>query len=429
MQTVTKHRLFNSAYLIIFVAGIGFFILSFMLLGILPGKQLQKEIEARAPANMQQYSAKEERGRIVYAREGCGYCHTQQVRFVAQDVSRWGAPTEAWETKYDYPQLWGTRRIGPDLARETEVRSNDWHLTHLFNPRYVVRDSVMPGYPWLFKGDANKPTSDGIDLVAYLQTLGRARKVSGYDDPLQAQVDAQQSTQKSSNAMSHDSMADEEMSASLNVSQDAIAARPRLDGPVPGFVIPTNANDRSIALRLGQAAFAENCAGCHGPSGTGDGLAAPTLLPRPANLRDAQFTTRHLADVLWNGRPGTAMPAWRDLDNSTLVALTLYVQSLHTAGERALPSSDVALGQSLFSTNCASCHGASGQGNGPASRGLSPRPANFWEKKGNTAYLENVLREGIPGTAMPPWKAVLSDEQRTAVVTYLRTLYQPTEQE
>nr|GFD27953.1 hypothetical protein [Tanacetum cinerariifolium] len=135
-----------------------------------------------------------------------------------------------------------------------------------------------------------------------------------------------------------------------------------------------------------QAAFAENCAGCHGPSGTGDGLAAPTLLPRPANLRDAQFTTRHLADVLWNGRPGTAMPAWRDLDNSTL-------------------------------------------GNGPASRGLSPRPANFWEKKGNTAYLENVLREGIPGTAMPPWKAVLSDEQRTAVVTYLRTLYQPTEQE
>jgi cbb3-type cytochrome oxidase cytochrome c subunit len=56
----------------------------------------------------------------------------------------------------DYPQLWGTRRIGPDLAREAGVRSDDWQLTHLYNPRLVVRDSVIPAYPYMFNGSASQ---------------------------------------------------------------------------------------------------------------------------------------------------------------------------------------------------------------------------------------------------------------------------------
>src|SRR5207253_5559299 len=87
------------------------------------------------------------------------------------DVRRFGAPTEAWETKYDYPQLWGTRRIGPDLSREFNVRPRDWQLTHLYNPRLVVQDSVMPPYSWLFNGSPDRPTQEALDVVAYLETL------------------------------------------------------------------------------------------------------------------------------------------------------------------------------------------------------------------------------------------------------------------
>ncbi|MDU9404186.1 cbb3-type cytochrome c oxidase subunit II [Pseudomonas sp. zfem004] len=417
MQTIVKHRLFNSAYLIIFVAGIGFFLLSFMLLGILPGKELQKNIDARAPANMPDYTAQEERGRAVYGREGCGYCHTQQVRFIDQDVARWGMPTEAWETKFDYPQLWGTRRIGPDLARETGVRTNDWQLTHLYNPRYTVSDSVMPGYPWLFEGAADKPTSEGMDLVAYLQTLGRARKVSGYDDQGGVEQPASGSTMP------------EGTDAALDPRQSPIAATPQLDGPVPGLVMPQNSRDLALALRRGPAAYALNCASCHGAQGAGDGPAAASLLPRPANLRDAAFTTERLADVLWNGRPATSMPAWRDLDSSTLAALAVYVQSLHVPKIAPAAPAEVALGKSLFESNCASCHGIGGKGDGPAARGLSPRPTNFQAKQGNPDYLLNILRNGVPGTAMPPWKLMFSDEQQSAVVAYLRSLYQPSEKE
>src|SRR5437899_11310883 len=169
------------AHVVAFGAGVGFFALSFLVLAIIPGKQLEREIKQAAPVTMASLTASEQRGRIIYGREGCAYCHTQQIRFLADDVRRFGAPTEAWETKYDYPQLWGTRRIGPDLSREFNLRPRDWQLTHLYNPRLVVRDSVMPPYPWLFDGTPGRPTQEGLDVLAYIQSLGRARQLSGFD--------------------------------------------------------------------------------------------------------------------------------------------------------------------------------------------------------------------------------------------------------
>jgi hypothetical protein len=98
------------AHAVIFGAGVGFFALSFLVLAILPGNELEDEIERAAPVTMPTLTAAEQRGRVVYGREGCAYCHTQQIRFLADDVRRFGAPTEPWETKYEYPQLWGPRR-------------------------------------------------------------------------------------------------------------------------------------------------------------------------------------------------------------------------------------------------------------------------------------------------------------------------------
>src|SRR6266481_6124602 len=82
-----------------------------------------------------------------------------------------------------------TRRIGPDLSREFNLHPRDWQLTHLYNPRLVVRDSVMPPYPWLFSGSANQPTQEGLDVLAYLQSLGRARQLSGFDRQAMASND------------------------------------------------------------------------------------------------------------------------------------------------------------------------------------------------------------------------------------------------
>ncbi|MCK9213672.1 MAG: cbb3-type cytochrome c oxidase subunit II, partial [Rhodoferax sp.] len=142
-------RWFGMAYLVIFVAGIGFFALSFVALGVLPGLRLEKEMDS-ARAVISAYSDAERRGQQTYVSLGCALCHTQQVRFLPTDIRRWGPPTQAWETQYDFPQLWGTRRIGPDLARESGVRSADWQLTHLHNPQSVVPGSAMPPFPWLF---------------------------------------------------------------------------------------------------------------------------------------------------------------------------------------------------------------------------------------------------------------------------------------
>ena len=115
----------------------------------------------------------------IYGREGCLNCHSQLVRNTVDDVRRFGPASQAWETEKEFPQLWGTRRIGPDLARESGKRSRDWHLTHLWNPRWVVPESNMPAHPWLFAGSSLQPTPEALDLVAYLDSLGRDALLAG----------------------------------------------------------------------------------------------------------------------------------------------------------------------------------------------------------------------------------------------------------
>ena len=177
-MTPQPRNVVRYAYLVASVAGVLFFAMSVALLGIWPSRVLQKQIDTMSPDHPLGLSASEQRGRRIYGREGCAYCHSQQVRYVDADMARFGAPTLAWETRFDYPHLWGTRRIGPDLAREAGSHPTDWHMQHLLAPRSIVADSVMPAYPWLFDGASDRPTQDARDLVAYLETLGRARELA-----------------------------------------------------------------------------------------------------------------------------------------------------------------------------------------------------------------------------------------------------------
>jgi cytochrome c oxidase cbb3-type subunit 2 len=115
---------------------------------------------------MRPYSPLELAGRDIYIREGCYLCHSQMIRTLKDEVERYGHYSLAAESMYDHPFQWGSKRTGPDLARVGGKYSDDWHASHLTNPRSVVPESVMPGYPFL---GARK--LDYSDIDARLKTL------------------------------------------------------------------------------------------------------------------------------------------------------------------------------------------------------------------------------------------------------------------
>ena len=102
-----------------------------------------------AVAGLEPYTALRLAGRDVYVREGCYLCHSQMIRPFRAETERYGHYSVAGEYVYDHPFQWGSKRTGPDLARVGERYSDDWHRVHLMNPRDVVPESIMPGYPWL----------------------------------------------------------------------------------------------------------------------------------------------------------------------------------------------------------------------------------------------------------------------------------------
>lgn len=95
------------------------------------------------------YPALELAGRDVYVKEGCYNCHSQMIRPFVDESLRYGPPSLAGESVYDRPFQWGSKRTGPDLARVGGRYTDEWHLTHLINPRDLVPESNMPGFPWL----------------------------------------------------------------------------------------------------------------------------------------------------------------------------------------------------------------------------------------------------------------------------------------
>ena len=114
------------------------------------------------------YSAVELTGRDIYLREGCGVCHSQQVRPLLAEVKRYGPFSRAGESAYDRPFLWGSKRTGPDLHRVGGRYTDLWQRAHLIDPRSMVPDSIMPAYPWL----AERP-ADAEDIEAKMRALRR----------------------------------------------------------------------------------------------------------------------------------------------------------------------------------------------------------------------------------------------------------------
>ena len=117
-------------------------------------------------AGLKPYTALQLAGRDIYQREGCYNCHSQMIRPFRAETERYGHYSVAGEFVYDHPFQWGSKRTGPDLHRVGGRYSDDWHRTHLDNPRDVVPESNMPAYPWL-----RTAMVEGKDIAANMRVL------------------------------------------------------------------------------------------------------------------------------------------------------------------------------------------------------------------------------------------------------------------
>lgn len=206
------------------------------------------------------------RGRRIYVREGCFYCHTQFTRL--QDRG-YGPLVKAGDYVFETPHQLGTARTGPDLTNEGNRMASEWQKAHLINPRAVKPGSIMPSFSFLSDRDMN-------DLVAYIQTLGNKRDVETF---VQAPDEYLNTTE----------------------AGRALHARKTVD---------TNADANANA---GRGIYTQNCAVCHGLEGWGNGPNALSLEKKPPNLSRPFY--KQYSDEFWfyrvsEGVPGTRMPRW-----------------------------------------------------------------------------------------------------------------------
>ena len=129
-----------------------------------------EEVKVEGKETIHPYSPLELRGRDIYQREGCYTCHSQMIRPFRDEALRYGHYSLAAESKFDHPFQWGSKRTGPDLARVGKKYSNQWHVQHLVKPRSVVRESIMPNYPWLLEDELKY--KDIADRLRALKKVG-----------------------------------------------------------------------------------------------------------------------------------------------------------------------------------------------------------------------------------------------------------------
>lgn len=228
----------------------------------------------------------EEEGRRIYVSNGCTYCHSQYIRPIDWG---WGAQRIAQSGDYisDQPHLLGTERTGPDLSQEGGMRSDDWHIAHFMNPRFVRPESIMPNLEFLGMEKLEH-------LTAYMQSLGFK-------------------------------MADERMERQNYWKEKAIEAyRSGPDKnvewlhskvPEPWRELPNPYPALPSALSRGHRIYQMFCIGCHGSIGDGMGPAQPFLDPPPLNftiLRGRGASGGLIYYQIMNGITGTAMPFFKN---------------------------------------------------------------------------------------------------------------------
>lgn len=162
-MSILKHHAKIETNVLLLMVGILLTVIIGGIVEIVPLFTISQTIEN--VQGMRPYSPLEQMGRDIYVREGCYLCHSQMIRPFRDEVERYGHYSLAAESMYDHPFQWGSKRIGPDLARVGGKYTNDWHVRHLTNPRDVVPESIMPSYSFL-----HRPL-DYSDMAARMKTL------------------------------------------------------------------------------------------------------------------------------------------------------------------------------------------------------------------------------------------------------------------
>ena len=144
-------------------------------------------------SSVKPYTPLELEGRDVYIAEGCYACHSQMIRPFRNEVERYGEYTKAGETVYDHPFLFGSKRTGPDLARQgvkslPNYKPDSWHYNHMVDPQKLSPESIMPAYPWLADREIDLELT--VDKISAMQTLG-VPYPEGYKDKAVADLKAQ----------------------------------------------------------------------------------------------------------------------------------------------------------------------------------------------------------------------------------------------
>jgi cytochrome c oxidase cbb3-type subunit I/II len=143
-------------------------------------------------SSVKPYTPLELEGRDIYVREGCYVCHSQMIRPFRSETERYGEYSKAGEFVFDHPFQWGSKRIGPDLAREGSgnlKKTNGWHFRHFREPSSMSEGSIMPPYPFLLENDLD--TSDLVAKIHAMQTLG-VPYPAGYDKIAMAEMEKQE---------------------------------------------------------------------------------------------------------------------------------------------------------------------------------------------------------------------------------------------
>ena len=430
IRSVPKRGWLENPPTVALVAGFGFFMLAVLVQGIIPflspGTRVTtvEDVVTKKQIHVADYTPLELRGRHVYIREGCWYCHSQYVRPVTGESQRWGPVSQTGEYAYDHPHLFSTRRIGPDLTRVGRKYGDDWHIAHHWKPREIVPDTIMPSFPWLFepvKGQAlPQLNEDGKALVAYIQRLGTS--IGDWREGF----------------------------ASTRVTT--------------GLALNPSPETRDELLALGKAVYDRRCIGCHGAKGDGNGPSAVWLDPRPRDFTRGIFKFRSTAGkdslptdadlflTVTHGLWGTAMPSWQEISEHERLAVIQYVktfsgrwqkeeigQPIAITPEPPVTAASIENGKTSFHGKaiCVMCHGAEGRGDGLLAAGLQDvwghpvRPANFTLPAGahggvklghDGEHLLKTIMTGVGGTAMPPFQGQLTAAEVWDVVHYVQSL-------
>jgi cytochrome c oxidase cbb3-type subunit 2 len=435
----------NSAKAYALIAGAAFISLAVFIQAIIPatlketrGTAVTRTVRtplgelAEVKGDARPYTPLLARGRAIYIREGCWYCHSMYVRPVAGEERRWGALSQAGEYAYDTPHTFGTRRIGPDLTRDGGKYGDDWHRAHFFDPRLVVPDSIMPGFAWLFKKNLQKPVEDkqpdegkqldhahvlpaesefvpnedGEAVMAFVQSLGMNRGKWRDDFPYQIAA-----------------------SGSASFRTEA-------------------------SVEHGKEVFKQRCEGCHGEKGDGKGQAAKFFVrAKPRDFTSGTFKFRttpsgslpldsDIYRTITAGVRGTAMPPWFTLPEEERWDLVHYIKTFSREFKDSAPEPPVyvpaaakpnaemlAQGRELYDKfQCWQCHGREGRGDGPSAATLTDDWGDRILPTDFTAGVfkvvprpEDIFRTfmtGLNGTPMPSYKDFLPSEDAAWALSY-----------